>query len=151
MLSALTDRLAASPYLSGMHFRLPTFCGEAPCIGPRCSESSASPTIENYIGRVTDRPSFARVSAIDDRLAAEHEARRCGGGWDMTHGAAPAAGRCHGKPAFSTLAQGCAAPSDYGSNNADFWHCGRASFECLPGTLKAVRAHLLNYLSDRTY
>jgi glutathione S-transferase len=75
MLGALTDRLAASPYLHGerlsaadilwgVALRWTTMFGIVPEL----------PVIKGYVQRITARPSFAKVTSMDARLAAEHEA-----------------------------------------------------------------------------
>lgn len=75
MLATLTDRLAASPFLLGdtlsaadilwgVAFRWTVMFGLVP----------ETPVIKDYVRRVTDRPSFEKVTAMDARLAAEHDA-----------------------------------------------------------------------------
>jgi glutathione S-transferase len=75
MLGTLTDHLAASPYLLGeslsaadilwgVALQWTTMFGLVPEL----------PVIKDYVQRVTDRESFAKVTSMDSQLAAEHEA-----------------------------------------------------------------------------
>ena len=75
MLGTLTDRLAASPYLLGDTLSAADILwGGALQWTVMFGLVPETPVIKDYVRRVTDRPSFKKVAAMDARLAAEHEA-----------------------------------------------------------------------------
>jgi len=75
MLGTLTDRLASSPYLLGDTISAADILwGVALQWTVMFGLVPETPVIKDYVQRVTDRPSFAKVNAMDAQLAAEHEA-----------------------------------------------------------------------------
>src|SRR3954447_3545273 len=75
MLGTLTDRLAASPYLLGEALSAADILwGSALHWTTMFGIVPELPVIKDYVQRVTARPSFAKVTSMDARLAAEHEA-----------------------------------------------------------------------------
>ena len=75
MLSTLTDRLAASPYLLGDQASAADLLwGLALNWGTMFKLVPESPLIADYIARMTARPSFAKVMAMDGEMAARQAA-----------------------------------------------------------------------------
>ena len=75
LLGTVTDRLAASPYLLGGTLSAADILwGGALQWTMMFGLVPETPVIKDYVHRMTDRPSFAKVAAMDARLAAEHDA-----------------------------------------------------------------------------
>lgn len=75
MLDTLLAQLAPGPYLLGDTLTAADLLwGVALNWGTMFKLLPESPAIAAYVARITGRPSFARAAAIDQRLAAEHEA-----------------------------------------------------------------------------
>lgn len=75
MLGTLTGRLAASPYLLGERLSAADILwGVALQWTMMFGIVPETPILRSYVQRVTDRDSVAKVTAMDARLAAEHEA-----------------------------------------------------------------------------
>jgi glutathione S-transferase len=75
MLGTLTDRLAASPYLLGEALSAADILwGSALHWTTMFGLVPETAVITDYVQRVTNRLSFAKVTAMDAQLAAEHEA-----------------------------------------------------------------------------
>jgi glutathione S-transferase len=74
MLGTILERLANSPYLLGdVLSAADLLWGMALRWGTMFKLIPESPTITNYVARVTTRASFAKVTAMEIEWAAEHE------------------------------------------------------------------------------
>jgi glutathione S-transferase len=75
MLGAIVDALRKGPYLLGERFSAAdVLWGTALGWTTRFKMVPELPEITAYVGRIRDRPAFARTAARDAALAAEHEA-----------------------------------------------------------------------------
>jgi glutathione S-transferase len=74
MLGTIVERLAGSPYLLGDAFSAADLLwGMALQWGTMFGMVPADPVISAYVARVTARPSFVRVAALDTDWTIEHE------------------------------------------------------------------------------
>ena len=75
MLKTVTDQLAKGPYLLGEHMTAAdVLWGTALGWTVRFKLVPELPVIMDYVKRMTGRPAVAKVSELDAKLAAEHEA-----------------------------------------------------------------------------
>jgi glutathione S-transferase len=75
VLTTVVDRLAASPFLLGDRLSAADMLwGMALNWGTMFKLVPENPVIADYVKRVTGRPSFTKVTAMDAKWAAEHEA-----------------------------------------------------------------------------
>jgi glutathione S-transferase len=75
MLTTLTDQLAKGPYLLGERMTAAdVLWGSALAWTTSFKLVPELPVIMDYVRRITARPAVAKVKALDDKLAAEHEA-----------------------------------------------------------------------------
>lgn len=75
MLGTVVAQLAGSPYLLGDSVSAADILwGMALQWGTMFKIVPTTPVIANYVARVTARPSFAKVAAMDAKWSAEHEA-----------------------------------------------------------------------------
>ena len=77
MLAAVVERIADSPYLLGDTLSAADILwGGALKWGTMFKLVPESPVIADYVTRMTSRPSFAKVAAMDAKWASEHEAAK---------------------------------------------------------------------------
>jgi glutathione S-transferase len=79
MLATILGPVAAGPYLLGERFSAADLLwGQGLRLGAMFKILPKNPVIESYVERVTSRPSFKKVSELDEKMAVRHAAAAAG-------------------------------------------------------------------------